>query len=423
MNIPMSQGFDTNIANAEQNSRPARKNKTLAEIKEIQQSLVNNFKDVKDPRVDRTKKHLLTDILVIAILAIIAGAQGWEDIENYGISKQVWLEQFLELPHGIPSDDTFRRMFESINPIQLEQCFNSWINTLVTQMGGQVIPIDGKTVRGSYDRNQNQSALHLISAWASEQRLVLAQMKVDDKSNEITAIPALLELIDIAGSIITIDAMGTQVEIAQKIIDKKADYILTLKANHPTLFNQVEDFFQTAQQNGFSGIDVRYDKRIEKGHHRIEIREVWTIPVTAIPQLYQPKLWPGLKTIVMVHRIRHLWNKTTSETHYYLTSLDSDAQIIGKAIRQHWEIENKVHWSLDCTFGEDICRIRSFHSPRNFSLLRRLALNAVNRESTYQRSLRQKLKRAAMDNDYMLQILLSCFPDSTLDSSQPFCQA
>jgi len=419
----MSQGFDIDLVNVKQSSHPARKHKAVADIKAIQNSLVKHFQGIKDPRVDRTKKHLLTDILVIAILAIIAGAKGWEDMEIYGISKQDWLEDFLELPNGIPSDDTFRRVFEFINPQQLEQCFQSWVNTLVMKMGGEVIPIDGKTIRGSYDRNRDKSALHLVSAWATEQRLVLAQMKVNAKSNEITAIPALLALIDIAGSIITIDAMGTQTEIAQKIIDKNADYILTLKANHPTLHSQVKDFFETANKSNFLGIDVSYDKRIEKGHHRTEIREVWTIPVTAIPELYQPKLWAGLKTIVMVHRIRHLWNKTTSETHYYLTSLDSDAQIIGRAIRQHWQIENSVHWTLDCTFSEDSCRIRSFHSPHNFSLLRRLALNAINRESTFKSSLRQKMRRASMDNSYMLQILLSCFPDTTLDSPESFCQA
>lgn len=239
-----------------------------------------------------------------------------------------------------------------------------------------MIPIDGKTVRGSYDRNQGKSALHLITDKASTQRLVLAQMKVEDKSNEITAIPALLELLDITGAIITIDAMGTQTEIAKKIIAKKANYVLTLKANHPTLYSEVKEFFETAQTKNFSGIDVSYDHRIEKGHHRTEIREVWTVPVAAIPLLYQPKLWAGLKSIVMVIRVRHLWNKTTREVQFYLTSLQSDAQIIGRAIRKHWEIENTVHWTLDCTFFEDNCRIRSFHSPHNFSLLRRLALNA-----------------------------------------------
>lgn len=193
----MSEGFETKSAKAKESSRHQRKPIEIASIGAIQQSLVEHFSDIKDPRVERTKKHQLADILVIAILAVIAGAQGWEDIENYGISKQTWLEDFLALPHGIPSDDTFRRVFEFINPEALNRCFLKWVKTLVTSMGGEIIPIDGKTIRGSYDRNQGKSALHVISAWASEQSLVLAQMKVEDKSNEITAIPALLELLDI----------------------------------------------------------------------------------------------------------------------------------------------------------------------------------------------------------------------------------
>ncbi len=247
-------------------------------------------------------------------------------------------------------------------------------------------------------------------------------MKVEDKSNEITAIPALLELLDITGAIITIDAMGTQTEIAKQIIAKKADYVLALKANHPTLYSQVKEWFDTALAQQFSGINVSYDKRIEKGHHRTEIREVWTVPVTAIDELYQPKLWAGLQSVVMVVRVRHLWNKTTREVQFYLTSLKSDAQFIGRAIRKHWGIENQAHWTLDCTFAEDACRIRSFHSPQNFSLLRRFALNALNLEQSYKRSLRQKMKRTAMDNNYMIQVLC-CFIDNTLDSSDSLCQA
>lgn len=419
----MSQGFEIESGDAKNTSRNQRKPIEVPEIEAIQQSLVQQFGDIKDPRVERTKKHLLIDILAIAILAIIAGSQGWEDIENYGISKKQWLEEFLALPNGIPSDDTFRRVFEFIDPEALNRCFLSWVETLVTKMGGEIIPIDGKTLRGSYDRNQGRSAIHVVSAWASEQRLVLAQMKVEDKSNEITAIPGLLELLDIADSAITIDAMGTQTEIAKKIIDKKADYVLALKANHPTLYSQVQEWFKTAQAQNFQGIDVSYDKRIEKGHHRTEIREVWTVPVAAIPQLYQPKLWAGLQSLVMVIRVRHLWNKTTREVQFYLASLHSDAQLIGRAIRKHWGIENEAHWTLDCTFAEDACRIRSFHSPHNIALIRRIALNALNREQTYKRSLKQKMKRAGMDNDYMIQVLSACFIDTTINSSFPLCQA
>lgn len=307
----MSKGFETKYADTLQNSRNQRKPVEVGDIGSIQQSLVEQFAKIQDPRVERTKKHQLRDILVIAILAVIAAAQGWEDIENYGISKQQWLEEFLALPNGIPSDDTFRRVFEFIDPEALNRCFLKWVETLATKMGGEIIPIDGKTIGGSYDRSNGKSALHVISAWASEQRLVLAQMKVEDKSNEITALSALLELLDITGAIITIDAIGTQTEIAKQIIDKKADYVLALKANHPTLYSQVSEWFEIAQADNFQGFDVSYDKRIEKGHHRIEIREVWTVPVSAISALYQPKLWAGLQTLVMVVRVRHLWNQTT----------------------------------------------------------------------------------------------------------------
>jgi predicted transposase YbfD/YdcC len=347
----MSQGFDNKSAAAHQSFRTQRQPTEVADIGCIQQSLVQHFQGIKDPRVERTKKHRLTDILVIAILAVIAGSQGWEDMENYGISKQPWLAEFLELPNGIPSDDTFRRVFEFINPRELNCCFFQWVETLVKKMTGEIIPIDGKTIRGSYDRNQSQSALHVISAWSSEQRLVLGQLKVEDKSNEITAIPALLELLDITGSIITIDAMGTQTEIAKKIIDKKGDYVLALKANHPTLYSQVSTWFKNAAAQNFPGIDVSYDQRLEKGHHRREIRQVWSVPVTAIPNLYQPRLWAGLQSVVMVVRVRHLWNKTTREVQFYLTSLHSDVQLIGRAIRKHWGIENQAHWILDCTFA------------------------------------------------------------------------
>jgi predicted transposase YbfD/YdcC len=419
----MSQGFETKSADTVQTVRGQRKPKEIADISSIQQSLVEHFAPIKDPRVERTKKHQLQDILVMAILAIIAGAQGWEDIENYGISKQQWLEEFLALPNGIPSDDTFRRVFEFIDREALNRCFLQWVETLVSSMGGEIIPIDGKTIRGSYDRNQGQSALRVVSAWASEQRLVLAQVKVEDKSNEITAIPALLELLDITGAIITIDAMGTQTEIAKQIVANKADYVLALKANHPTLYSQVEQWFETEKANNFQGVDVSYDKRIEKAHHPTEIREVWTLPVAAIPQLYQPKVWEGLQSLVMVVRVRHLWNKTTREVQFYLTSLHSDAQLIGRAIRKHWGIENEAHWTLDCTFAEDACRIRSFHSPQNFALLRRFALNALNCEKTYKPSLRQKMKRAAMENNYLIQILSCCFIDNILDSSDSLCQA
>lgn len=225
------------------------------------------FSEIEDPRVQRTRAHLLTDILIIGILSVIAGGKGWEDMETYGLSKYNWLEQFLALPNGIPCPDTFRRVFERINPKVFERCFHRWVQSIVETVGTQVIPIDGKTLKGSYDREQGRSAIHLVSAWASEHRLVLGQVKVSEKSNEITAIPALLELLDLAGCIITIDAMGTQTELAAQIYNAKADYVLALKANHPTLYGQVKAWFEQAQAQGFEGITVSYDERVEKGHH------------------------------------------------------------------------------------------------------------------------------------------------------------
>jgi len=267
------------------------------------------------------RRAKLTDILVIAILAVIAGGEGWEDMENYGIAKEEWLRDFLELPNGIPSDDTFRRVFERIQPESLEKCLNSWLMTLVGSLQGEIIPIDGKNLRGSYDRNLRQSTLHLVTAWASQQRLVLGQVKVEDHSNEITAIPALLELLDVTGAIITLDAMGTQTKIVQQIRQKKADYIVTLKANHPTLFSEVKQWFSEKRTSNFEGIDHDYYSSVEKGHHRTEKRYVWAVPLPALGGLYQQEQWDGLQTIVIVERIRHLWNETTHEIQFYLTTI------------------------------------------------------------------------------------------------------
>ena len=396
-------------------------NLNVPSARAVTEQMQNYFSEIEDPRVQRTRAHLLTDILIIGSLSVIAGGKGWEDMENYGLSKHDWLKEFLALPNDIPCPDTFRRVFERINPKVFERCFQRWVHSIVESLGVQVIPIDGKTLRGSYDREQKKSALHLVSAWASEHRLVLGQVKVTDKSNEITAIPALLELLDLAGCIITIDAMGTQTAIAAQIYNAKADYVLALKANHPTLHEQVKAWFEQAQALNFEGITFSYDKRVEKGHHRTEKRQVWTVPVSQLPPLYQQADWLGLKTVVMVVRVRHLWNKFTHEVQFYLTSLDSDASKLGQAIRLHWGVENGLHWTLDVTFNEDACRVRTGHAPQNLGLLRRIALNALNQEQSFKRSNRQKSNRAAMDNNYMLKILAACLSQND-DTSKSACQ-
>lgn len=312
----------------------------MGEATTLTEKMAAIFSEIEDPRVERTRVHLLTDILIIGILSVIAGGKGWEDMENYGLSKSEWLEQFLVLPEGIPSADTFRRVFERINPQVFERCFRRWVESVVETVGVQVIPIDGKTLKGSYDRGQGKSAIHLVSAWSSKYRLVLGQVKVTDKSNEITAIPALLELLDIAGCMITIDAMGTQTAIVSQIFNAKADYVLALKGNHPTLHGQVKGWFEQHLSQGFVGLIHSYDERVETGHHRTEKRQVWCVTISQLPTLHNQNDWAGLKCVVMVVRVRHLWNQTTREVQFYLTSLNCDARLLGQAIRLHWGVEN-----------------------------------------------------------------------------------
>jgi len=405
----MSNGFGSPFP-AEQHPSKSKGLGPSIDAEPVQQQWLSQFEDLEDPRGLQGQEHAFLSIVLIAILATIGGATGWEDIELYGESHQLWLESFLDLSNGIPHADTYRRVFERVNPEALQQCFLAWVNQVVEATGAQVIPIDGKSVKGSYDRSKKQSALHLVSAWASSHRLLLGQVKVENKSNEITAIPALLQLLDITGCIITIDAMGTQTEIVEQIVTKGADYILSLKANHPTLYAQVKAWFEFAQSKSFEGIEHSYDQRVEAGHHRQENRQIWVVPASVIEDLYQPSPWAGLQSLVMVIRVRQLWHKTSRQVQFYLSSLPCDAQRIGRAIRAHWSIENQLHWVLDVTFGEDASRIRTGHGSENFSLMRRMAISLLNQETSTKRSLRQKAKRAAMDSNYMLQILAITIP-------------
>lgn len=406
----MSQGFGTSTGSTKKTLNRPVPGGVKVDAEQVQADWLGYFGELEDPRGMQGVEHRFLSIVMIAILATIGGAQGWEDIETYGEAHEGWLQSFLELPKGIPSADTYRRLFERLEPSALEKCFSGWVNQLVEQTGAQVIPIDGKTLRGSYDRGKKQSALHLVSAWASENRLLLGQVAVSSKSNEITAIPALLELLDISGSIITIDAMGTQHKIAGQIWDKGADYVLCLKANHPTLWGQVKTWMDHAQSQGFEGIEHSYDSRVEGGHGRREHRQVWAVPLAVMGDLHESGQWAGLQTVVMVKRVRHLWNKTTQEVMFYLTSLPCDAVEIGRAIRTHWGIENSLHWVLDVTFNEDASRIRNGHSPQNMALLKRMAIGLLNQETSKKRSLRQKAKRAAMSPNYMLQVLKAALP-------------
>ena len=385
------------------------RDKSKMTAKQTLQEWMSCFKTLEDPRGKQGREHEFLSIVMIAILAVIGGAEGWDDIELYAESHQVWLEQLLNLKKGVPHADTYRRVFALINPESLQNCFLSWIQQIATEIEGEVIAIDGKQSRGSYDRNAQKSALHIVSAWASENRLMLGQIKVEDKSNEITAIPKLLELLDLEGCIITLDAMGTQTKIAQAIVERGGNYVLSLKANHPHLLNSVKKQFELLELESTSEINslLSYQLKTEAGHHRLEKRSCFCLPVAQVQRLYQSEQWNGLNTIVMMSRERHLWNKTQAETQFYLSSLPCNAQLVSSAIRQHWSIENQLHWVLDVTFNEDKSRIRQGHSPENFTLLRRMAIGLLNQETKSKRSLRQKTKRAAMNCNYMMEVLLT----------------
>lgn len=380
---------------------------SLSSVNLLKTSFLEHFANLNDPRIERSKEHLLKDIIAIAILAVISGADGWVGIEAYGNAKYEWLKNFLALPNGIPSHDTFSRVFTLIEPQQFQECFLSWVNSIVKELKLEVIAIDGKTMKQSYDRNDQQKALHIVSAWSSSHQLVLGQKKVHKKSNELTAIPELIEMLEIAGSIITIDAMGCQKDITSLIIKKKGDYILALKDNQKLLHKAVKEWFEDAKTTDYLGKNYNFYEQVEAGHHRVEKRQVWTVDVSELPQVHNQELWSGLKTVVMIVSERRLWNKTTTETRFYLSSLSSNAEIIAGAIRSHWGIENSLHWTLDVTFCEDKSRIRKQNSPENFALLRRLAINLLKQEKTSKESLKMKRYRAAMDNNYLVQILNS----------------
>jgi predicted transposase YbfD/YdcC len=390
----MAQGFGQQVLSPQQ----------AREAKILRRSVLQHFQHLSDPRVERTQHHSLVAIVTIAILAVLAGADGFVAIERYGQAKQSWLETFLDLPHGIPSHDTFGRVIGALDPQALEAGFLAWVSGVTESLGLELIHIDGKTARGSYDREGHLKALHSVSAWSSEHGLVLAQQRVDSKSNEITAVPVLLKLLNLKGTVVTLDAMGTQTAIATQIKEAEGDYVLALKGNQGTLSRAVETWFEQAEASGWDGIDYDYHETLESGHHRIETRQVWTVPVSQLPPLPRQAKWTGLSTVVMVRSIRQLWNKTTTEVRFYISSLASNASRHTQVIRSHWSVENSLHWVLDVTFNEDASRIRQGHAAQNLGLIRRLSVSLLKREPS-KLSLKMKRYTAAMDNNFLLKIL------------------
>lgn len=361
------------------------------------------FDAVDDPRVNRTKLHPLAEILAVAICAIICGADTWDDIEAFGNAKLDWFRTFLGLKHGIPSHDTFNRVFTRLCPEQFQSCFLKWIQSVTTLTDGQVIAIDGKTLRSSADSWDGKKAIHMVSAWACVNRVILGQVKVDEKSNEITAIPALLRAIEIAGCIVTIDAMGCQKEITATIIKADADYILAVKENQPKLYQALEQLFaqKLAQEHWQTSLDSYRTE--EKGHGRMEIRTAYT--TDKLETLTMRDDWEGLQSIAMVVAERTIHKRTSIERRYYISSAASDPQRIGNAARAHWGIENSVHWVLDVAFREDASRICKDHAPHNVAILRDIALNLLKQEKTAKSSVRTKRLRAGWDDAYLIKVL------------------
>ena len=324
----------------------------------------------------------------------------------FGKSKKNWLSQLLALPNGIPSHDTFGSVFARLDRVQFERCFKEWVETVNEVVEGQVVAIDGKTVRGSHDRASGKSAIHMVSAWASANRLVLGQVKVADRSNEITAVPELLDMLDVSGCTVTVDAMGCQKEIARKITDSRADYILALKRNQPQLYDDVSETFDHLRRSKFSDIDYRFCETVEKGHGRIEKRRCWAVSDPAyLGYVNDRGEWTKLKSLAMVESERTENGDTTTQTRYYISSLTNDARRLLNGVRTHWGFENSVHWVLDVGFGEDNSRVRVGNSAENFSILRRMALNMLKSENTLKVGVAAKRKRAGWDGEYLLKVI------------------
>jgi predicted transposase YbfD/YdcC len=377
-------------------------------------TLGEHFASLEDPRVERTKLHALLSIVTIALCAVICGAETWDDIAEFGRAKREWLGSFLELPNGIPSHDTFNRVFQALDPKQFESCFLGWMKAVSGVLKG-FVSLDGKTLRGSRGVSSDKAgkqAIHMVSAWASLNRLVLAQVKVDEKSNEITAIPELLRSLAIEGCIVTIDAMGTQREIAKQIIDQSGNYVLALKENQATLFQEVVEMFSQAKAGTIEELVSEDERTIEKGHGRIEVRRYRVIAdldvLAWLQEGSEGHNWPGLKAIGMVESERRIGDKRSTETRYYLLSAPLSAKAFGNAVRSHWGIENSVHWVLDLGFHEDQSRIRAGNAAENFAVLRHLALNLLQHQTEPKNrrlSVKGRRLKAGWDNDYLLRIL------------------
>lgn len=358
---------------------------------------LKNLDCIKDPRHHNTH-HLLHDLLMIALCAIISGADSWVQVAEYGRSKVEWFKEFLELPNGIASHDTFGRLFARIDPKGFNEFFTRWVQDLSISLKNETVAIDGKTLRGSHDRINGKSAIHMVSAWASGIGMVLGQLKTDDKSNEITAIPELIKALALQGAIVTIDAMGCQKKITKTIIDAGADYVIQVKENQKKLYEDISLFFQDSENGLFDEF-----KTLDGEHGRIETRRYLT--ASNLNWLQGKENWTGINTICMAVRERDVNGETSVESSYFISSLENHAPTIAKSVREHWGVENGLHWCLDISFQEDSCRVRKDHAPENFAILRHMATNLLKRENSLKGGLQTKRLKAAWDHNYLLKIL------------------
>ncbi len=369
-------------------------------------SIQDHFAALPDPRIERSKRHQLLDIVTIALCAVICGADSWVDVELFGHAKEAWLRTFLTLPNGIPSHDTFGRVFARLDPQQFERCFLSWVQAMVGHTDGEVVALDGKVLRRSHDQRAGRAAVDLVSAWADTNRLVLGQRAVDAASNEITALPALLEVLALDGCIVTVDAIGCQTAIARTITAQGADYVLALKGNQPTLLAAVETYFAEAHATGFRATPHTVEQTLDADHGRVEIRRYWTTTDPDLLAYLDPgRAWAGLASVGMVERERRTASGTSREVHYYLSSLTGDGTAFARAVRGHWGIENRLHWVLDIAFREDDSRVRAGHAAENFAVLRHIALNLLRQDRTTRAGIKARRLKAGWDETYLRSLL------------------
>ena len=370
----------------------------------VPSSIAAHFRQLPDPRVRRTRRHALEDILVITLCAVICGADDWAAIARFGRAKRTWFRGFLALPHGIPSHDTFGRVFAALDPEAFKTAFLAWVATVADLLPGDVIAIDGKTLRRTFDTAADKGAIHMVSAWATAQGLCLGQVKTDTKSNEITAIPKLLQMLALTDRVVTIDAMGCQTAIARTIHAKGGDYVLSLKGNQTRLHDDIRTFFLDAEAHAFADTPHTTAETVDGDHGRIEVRRAWATDDLA--WLPARSRWPGLRSVLRVDRERTVGDRTTHETRFFLSSLPPDAATLARVVRSHWAIENSLHWVLAVAMHQDQTRIRTGHAPENLAILQHIALNLLKLDRTETLGIKNKRLAAGWDHDYLLRVIM-----------------